>query len=143
MLDRLLIEIESDKIISDTLFENCDIDELLDMRDDEEFDSEWIRVYNILNKAKIENYEKKKIDNIREKSILKVYDLLQSSDIASCVSDDFEIICKAYIICYDDVWINSLIMSYINEKFPCGRLERTNYNIKECINKLCKNKSIG
>jgi hypothetical protein len=143
MLDRLLIEIESDKIISDTLFENCDIDELLDMRDDEEFDSEWIRVYNILNKAKIENYEKKKIDNIREKSFLKVYDLLQSSDIASCVSDDFEIICKAYIICYDDVWINSLIMSYINEKFPCGRLERTNYNIKECINKLCKNKSIG
>ena len=143
MLDRLLIEIESDKIISDTLFENCDIDELLDMRDDEEFDSEWIRVYNILNKAKIENYEKKKIDNIRENSFLKVYDLLQSSDIASCVSDDFEIICKAYIICYDDVWINSLIMSYINEKFPCGRLERTNYNIKECINKLCKNKSIG
>ena len=143
MLDRLLIEIESDKIISDTLFENCDIDELLDMRDDEEFDSEWIRVYNILNKAKIENYEKKKIDNIREKSFLKVYDLLQSSDIASCVSDDFEIICKAYIICYDDVWINSLIMSYINEKFPCGRLERTTYNIKECINKLCKNKSIG
>lgn len=140
MLDRMLIEIESNRIIRDALFKDCDIDELLDMRDDKEFDSEWIRVYNVLNKAKIEHYEKKKIDQIREKSFLKVYDLLQSSDIASCVSDDFEIICKAYVTCYDDVWIHSLIMSYINGKFPCGRLERTNYNIKECINKLCKNK---
>jgi len=66
MLDRLLIEIESDKIISDTLFENCDIDELLDMRDDEEFDSEWIRVYNILNKAK---YVKQKLENDTNQNI--------------------------------------------------------------------------
>ncbi len=103
MLDRMLIEIESNRTIYDALFKDCDIDELLDMRDDKEFDSEWIRVYHVLNKAKIEHYEKKKIDQIREKSFLKVYNLLQSSEIASCVSDDFEIICKADVTCYDNV----------------------------------------
>lgn len=103
MLDRMLIEIESNRTIYDALFKDCDIDELLDMRDDKEFDSEWIRVYHVLNIAKIEHYEKKKIDQIREKSFLKVYNLLQSSEIASCVSDDFEIICKADVTCYDNV----------------------------------------
>lgn len=138
MLNKLLVEVESNKIIRNSLFENYDVDDLLGMRDDKEFDSEWMRVYDTLNRFKIEDFEKKKIDDIREKSFLKAYNLSESSDIAGCVSDDFEIICKAYLTCYNDTWVNSLIMSYANGKFPCGRLEKTEYTIKECMNKLCK-----
>lgn len=61
-----------------------------------------------------------------------------SSDIASCVSDDFEIICKACIYGYDDKWLNSLIMSYAKNKFPCGKLEITEYNLKDSISYLLK-----
>ena len=138
MLNNLLIEVESSRVIRVYLFENCDLEELLDMRDDEEFDSEWMRVYDALNEFEIGDFEKKKIDNIREKSFLKSYNLSGLGDIASCVSDDFEIICKAYLTNYNDMWVNSLIMSYVNGKFPCGRLEKTEYDIKECMKKLCK-----
>ena len=138
MLNNSLIEVESNRVIRVHLFENCDLEELLDMRDDEEFDSEWMRVYDALNEFEIGDFEKKKIDNIREKSFLKSYNLSGLGDIASCVSDDFEIICKAYLTNYNDMWVNSLIMSYVNGKFPCGRLEKTEYDIKECMKKLCK-----
>ena len=138
MLNNLLIEVESNRVIRVYLFENCDLEELLDMRDDEVFDSEWMRVYDALNEFEIGDFEKKKIDNIREKSFLKSYNLSGLGDIASCVSDDFEIICKAYLTNYNDMWVNSLIMSYVNGKFPCGRLEKTEYDIKECMKKLCK-----
>lgn len=136
MLDKLKEKIKNDEIINMSFIEDCDMDELLDMRDDDEFDSEWMRVYNVLNKINIGVSEKQIIDSIREKSFLKAYSLSESSDIASYVSDDFEIICKACIYGYDDKWLNSLIMSYAKNKFPCGKLEITEYNLTDSINYL-------
>ena len=81
---------------------------------------------------------KKTIDAIREKSFLMAYNLSKSGDIASCVSDDFEIICKAYILDYNDNWLNSLVMSYARGEFPCGKLSMINYNVNECMDILLK-----
>ena len=136
MLNNLKEKIKNNDIINKSFFADYDVDELLDMRDDDEFDSEWMRVYNILNEINIEDSEKQIIDRIREKSFILVYNLSESSDIASCVSDDFEIICKACISGYDDKWLNSLIMSYVKNKFPCGKLEITEYNLTDSINYL-------
>ena len=57
MLDKLKNKIVCNQVIKVDFFENCDIDDLLDMRDEDEFDSEWMRVYNYLNNIKIEDYE--------------------------------------------------------------------------------------
>lgn len=138
MLDKLKEKIKNNEIINMSFFADCNVDELLDLRDDDEFDSEWMRVYNVLNEINIGVSEKQTIDSIREKSFLRAYNLLESSDIASCVSDDFEIICKAYISGYDDEWLNSLIVSYAKNKFPCGKLEITEYNLTDSINYLLK-----
>ena len=138
MLDKLKVKIETNQIIKKGFFDDYDLDMLLDMRDDEEFDSEWIRVYDILNQVEMEQNTKKAIDDIREKSFLIAYNLSDSSDIASCVSDDFEIICKAYVLDYNDNWLNSLIMSYARGEFPCGKLNMVNYNVKECMDILFK-----
>ncbi len=136
MLNKLEEKIKNNDIINVSFFVDCDVDELLDLRDNDEFDSEWMRVYNILSEIDIGVFEKQIIDSIREKSYLQAYNLLESSDIASCVSDDFEIICKACISNYDDKWLNSLIVSYAKNKFPCGRLEITEYNLTDAINYL-------
>lgn len=136
MLDKLRNKIVNNQIIKVDFFENFDIDDLLDMRDEGEFDCEWIRVYNFLNNIEIEEHEQEKINEIRELSYLMAYNLSNSSDIASCVSDDFEIICKAYLCEYDDIWLNALIMSYARGEFPCGKLQTGRYNIKECIEKM-------
>lgn len=136
MLNKLEEKIKNNDIINVSFFVNCDVDELLDLRDSDEFDSEWMRVYNILSEIDIGDFQKQLIDSIREKSYLQAYNLLDSSDIASCVSDDFEIICKACISSYDDKWLNSLIVSYAKNKFPCGKLEITEYNLKDAFNYL-------
>lgn len=136
MLDKLIVKIQNNQVIKNDFFDNYDLDELLDMRDDEVFDSEWMRIYNILNQVEMDENQKKVIDSIRELSFLMAYNLSESSDIASCVSDDFELICKAYVIDYDDNWLNSLIMSYAKGEFPCGRLNVIKYNVQECLNIL-------
>lgn len=136
MLEKLIVKIENNQIIKKDFFDNHDLDDLLDMRDDEEFDSEWMRTYDILNRVEMDEKQKKTIDSIREMSFLMVYNLSGDSDMASCVSDDFELICKAYVIDYDDNWLNSLIMSYAKGEFPCGRLNMVKFNVKECLNIL-------
>ncbi|WP_277408698.1 hypothetical protein [Lacrimispora xylanisolvens] len=45
MLTLLLKKINEGKIISSEMFSKMDIDELLDLRDESEFDSEWMRVF--------------------------------------------------------------------------------------------------
>lgn len=136
MLGKLKVKIEANQIIQQGYFDEYNLDELLDMRDDEEFDSEWLRVYETLNQVEVEQNEQQTIDAIREMSFLMAYSLSESSDIASCVSDDFEIICKAYILDYNDPWLNALIISYARGEFPCGKLNMINYSVKECIDIL-------
>ena len=68
MLNNLLIEVESNRVIRVYLFENCDLEELLDMRDDEEFDSEWMRVYDALNEFEIGDFEKKRLIILEKKA---------------------------------------------------------------------------
>lgn len=129
ILKQLEVKIEKDTILK----QNCDIDTLLDLREEEVFDSEWIRVFQQLEKFEISSTEKQLIDTIREKSFLQTYHLLESSDIAACVSDDFELICKAYLSGFDDTWLNSVIMSYVSYSFPCGEVEKTEYALEESM----------
>ena len=138
MLEQLRTKINHNEIINEKLFVNCDLDELLDMRDDDEFDSEWMRIYNVLSSTSITENQKKEIDFIREESFIMAYNLSGSSDIASCISDDIELICKAYILNFSDNWLNSLILSYANRMFPCGKLIATNKTLEECITCLLK-----
>lgn len=138
MIKKLLKKIEDNNIIKLENFDDCDIDELLDKRDDEVFDGEWIKAYSELNKNDYTDAEKKEIDVTREKSFLMAYNNSGSSDIASCVSDDMEIICKAYFMNYNNAWLNSLIMSYAHGEFPCGKLENEKKDIKDCISILVK-----
>ena len=77
-------------------FSTLDIDELLDNRDAEVFDAEWIRVYNVVESLKnAENYsevEKKNNSEVREQVFRIIYELTSDGDLAGYVSDDFGLI---------------------------------------------------
>ena len=135
MLKQLLSKIQEEKIISEKIFENLDADSFLELRDEEEFDKEWMRVYNFILGKKIEHEAKMEIDIIREEIYMKAYKFSNSSDIAACISDDFEMICNAYILDVNDDWLNAMIDSYANNTLPCGRLDLK----KGDINILLKN----
>lgn len=103
-----------------------DIDELLDNRDSEVFDAEWIRVYNAVESLKsAENYsemEKKNNSEVREQVFRIIYELSNDGDLAGYVSDDFGLIADAELLRYKDSWLDKLIFCYENKTIPCGSI---------------------
>ena len=94
-------------------FSTLDIDELLDNRDAEVFDAEWIRVYNVVESLKnAENYsevEKKNNSEVREQVFRIIYELTSDGDLAGLLG-------------YEDSWLNKLSACYENRTIPCGSL---------------------
>ena len=122
MLKILLEKIKDNKIITNELFEDYDIDEVLDLRDNKNFDLEWCRVYNEIEDLNIKEEDLIIINDIRKNVYLKVCDITKECEIASYISDDFELISKAYIRGINDSWLNMVISLYVNDIIPFGKL---------------------
>ena len=107
-------------------FSTLDIDKLLDNRDAEVFDAEWIRVYNVVESLKnADNYsevEKKNNSEVRERAFRMIYELTSDGELAGYVSDDFGLIVDAKLLGYEEPWLNKLSACYENRTIPCGSL---------------------
>lgn len=136
MLNKLLEKIKNGELLSLKLFNNLDEDTALDMRDRLEFEDEWLRVSNILDEIKVDSKNDELIYEIRKHSFINVYNITKSDELSAYISDDFELISKAIVLEYNDKWLNSLILSYANFKFPYIISELTNLSINEVTNKL-------
>ncbi|MHC1748062.1 MAG: hypothetical protein AB9856_06690 [Cellulosilyticaceae bacterium] len=136
MLTLLLKKINEGKIISRAMFNKMDIDELLDLRDEPEFDSEWMRVFNQIEELSYSEADKQINDNIRKESYLKAYEASNSSEIASCVSDDFDLIARAYVLSINDCWLNAVMLIYASNIFPCGEIKPIKTNMDEAFKKI-------
>lgn len=106
-------------------FTNLNINYVLDMRDDEVFDNKWIQNYELVNNYKIDDDTCQLIDMIREIVFRKIYDITKNSDLAACVSDDFDLMCKAYVLNINNDWLANLANTYVQKKMPFGNLENT------------------
>ncbi len=136
MLKILLEKIKDNKIITNELFEDYDIDEVLDLRDDKNFDLEWCRVYNEIEDLDIKEEDLIVINDIRKNVYLKVCDITEECEIAGYISDDFELISKAYIRGINDSWLNMVISLYANDIIPFGKLEKSTSDINKVFNTL-------
>lgn len=92
--------------------------EILDSRETDPFDSNWVEAYEDL-KQHLENFnenEKKELDEflkeIRKEAFIKTIKASQSSDLAAYVSDDFEMIGTALILEFSNSFIASMLNSY-------------------------------
>lgn len=107
-------------------FSNMDIDNLLDNRDKDPFDSEWVRVYKEIEAIKKEksytDEDKNYASNVREKVFMKICNLSGHGELAEYVSDDFGLIVDSRILKYSDIWLDKLISSYESANIPCGNL---------------------
>ena len=102
-------------------FEELDIDDLLDKRDSDSFDSEWVRVYQTVEELK----KGKVVDDTREiekKAYITVYEKTEDDELAGYISDDFGLIAHCKMLGYTDEWLDKLIFYYENAKIPCGKL---------------------
>lgn len=107
-------------------FEGLNVDELLDNRDREPFDSEWTRVYKEVGNLKKENgftdAQKKYSIEISKKAFMTISNLSGYGELAEYVSDDFCLIADSKQIFYSDEWLNKLIEKYNNAVIPSGEL---------------------
>ena len=101
------------------------IDDILDNRDNDPFDSEWCRVSSEIEALKTEdNYTK-----YNEAEFLKIsrkaFEILDGNncgELSSYVSDDFGMIYDSLILNYKNKWLDKLIDAYKNRQIPTGEL---------------------
>ncbi len=102
-------------------YEKLDIDEILDQRENNPFDSEWVRVYQAVEELK----KDKDVDDttdIRKKAFIIVYEQSDCDELAGYISDDFGLIADSKKLNYSDEWLDKLIACYEKAIIPCGEL---------------------
>ena len=107
--------------LSQINYEELDIDNFLDQRDSDPFDSEWVRIYQALEELK----KGKTVADTREiekKAYITVYEKSENDELAGYISDDFGLIADSKRLNYSDEWLEKLISCYENARIPCGEL---------------------
>jgi hypothetical protein len=98
------------------------IAEMLDNRDSEEFESDWLRVFQLIGQRQFTESASELISEIREEAYKKTFSSTQHSELASYVADDFELIAKSLLSEFNDEWLNALLLAYLQGQFPHTKL---------------------
>ncbi len=122
MLKTVLIKIESASLLKQSTFDSTDLDDVLDNRDRLPFDSNWIKCYNEINAELVTNPLSKEdmstIEIIRENAFKAVSSVTNQHEIASYISDDFDLIAKSIALASQNAFAKSLYDSYLNGIIP-------------------------
>lgn len=109
-------------LLSSLNLDEENIDEMLDKRDSKDFEEKWLSAFH-----KIEQLEKSRpltieenteLNKICEAAFKEIFALTQHSELASYVSDDFELLGKYFHLNSQDEWLNSMYLIYSEGKFP-------------------------
>ena len=107
-------------------FSDADVaDDLIDARESDPFDSEWMRVYSAIQDIEVEAELQTKnvvIDELREWAFKRAHGVSGNAEIAGYVSDDFELLARALQADWSDQWLGALWQEYRAGRFPCGDL---------------------
>lgn len=101
------------------------LNELLDSRDSEPFDTQWCRVDDeikaLKNDQNYTNEMEEEQNKVREKAFIIIEQNIES-ELSDYVSDDFGLIYDSLVLDYKDEWLNKLIETYRNKRIPSGEL---------------------
>ena len=119
----ILAGIQTGTLLPPDVIQTLDHDSILDARDgDAEFEAQWKRCYDeIETKWPTANVNKESaalVDDIRRESFLTVSRATTQHEIASYVSDDFDIIVRGSLVGLDDDFLNSLWEAYNRNEIP-------------------------
>ena len=121
-LEKLETLLHENQMLSLKKFDDATIAEMLDSRDSEDFENDWMRVFReieLREKLKpLTSENLAKIEKIREISYKKTFDSTQNSELAAYVADDFELIAKSLFLDFNNEWLNTLFLCYLQGIFP-------------------------
>jgi len=108
--------IENNIDISELFKINLDIDKYLDFRDDDFFDTNWIESYDSVEHIKdiLSSEDINFINNLQKRKFMEIINITGSSDMASYLSDDFELFVFNLYGNFKNSWIEKLFENYSN-----------------------------
>lgn len=109
--------------IKDFDYQSIDADEFLDKRDSKEFESEWLNVYNQIDRNAIPDDIRKKSDELRKEVFLSIDELSGSGELAEYISDDIELLIFADYLKISGSWFEKFIETYEKGELPTGVLD--------------------
>lgn len=115
-------------IISNIDFSSISTDYYLDSRDMNPFDTDWIKAYEGIEKAKENLTEKEKLELdklsefVRHKAFISALRNSNSSELAGYISDDFGLFSDALAMNISNKWLNGLLSSYLSGIPPSGKI---------------------
>ncbi len=121
-LEDILKLIKRRNILSDRCFSGKDLDGILEQRDEDPFDNDWITSYNNIDEM-WSNFQAPDeiidlIEEIRKESFLTTSRATQQHEIASYVSEDFDLISKNIVLKVSDSFVESLLFIYMADSLP-------------------------
>jgi len=111
-----------DKILNFKNLNGESINQMLDSRDNEEFEDDWLRVFQSLEQKDFSNNDLALIDEVREIAYKKTFASTNHAELASYTADDFELIVKSLLSGLSDEWLNALLLAYLQGLFPHTKL---------------------
>ena len=106
-------------------FTEDDINDILDGRDDDDFDREWCRadreIESLKNEDNYTDIQEAEHDEICRQAFFIIEDKI-SSELSDYISDDFGLIYDSIATAYQDPWLSRLIEAYQNGRIPHGEI---------------------
>lgn len=130
-IESLLDLARGGQIVTPSMFEGEDLDSLMDSRDEEAFDSKWCEAFSRLEDIELAETEEQLMNELCEVLFKAVYDLTENCELPAAVSDDFELITKAWTADLDSPWVCGVSKCYQRNKFPCGTILEEGGKVRE------------
>jgi hypothetical protein len=121
-MDDLFTLLSTDLLVR---FDQQRINTLLDSRDSEWFEAEWLRcdkeVDQRAKSSPLLQEQVKQIDKLREEAYKAAYRSTGNPEIAACVSEDFALLASARIVGFTDSFLERLLGKYSAGHMPGGK----------------------
>lgn len=109
-------------------------EQILDKRDMDIFSNKWMDIYKSIH----EKIEKDQVDNsssdiLRENVFKIVLANTGNSDLAAYISDDFGLFLDAVQINFNNEWLNSLWITYKENKIPCENIGKVKGKLEDLM----------
>lgn len=101
-------------------FNGIDTEVALSNRDEPQFESEWLRLFEAVENVQLSAQQMATIDRLREGAFNAMFDLSGNSDLSGYVSDDFEVIGKGVASRQSDYFLSGLLKAYVDGTLPGG-----------------------
>jgi hypothetical protein len=122
-LNSILQRLAEGSVLPAACFAELDCNDALDARDhDHEFESSWLRISEEINlawaDASVAEDLRELAEAIRRESFLAVSRATRQHEIASYVSDDFDLIVRGRLVGLSDPFLDHLWSEYDAGRFP-------------------------